>query len=157
MPGFPIYACVQKVYTNIHIVRKATGRVTPATTRGATLSAAAALVLLFLFTWPVNNAYRNTRQARAEARFHAGEALAARGQNAAAEEEFRAALTYMHNDPRYRMALARSLIEQGRWGEAESYLSELRRQQDAVTYHQRAIYGDGRRVPRRTARRRASS
>ncbi len=134
----------------------------PATTRGATLPVAVALVLLFSFTAALNSAYHNTRQSRAEARYQAGESLAAAGKRTEAAEEFRAALTYVHNDPRYRMALARTLIDLGRWGEAESYLSELReddptsgpinlmlarialrdrRQQDAVTYYQRAIYG----------------
>jgi tetratricopeptide (TPR) repeat protein len=135
---------------------------TPATTRGATISVGVVLVLLFAFTTALNSAYHATRQGRAEARYRSGLELAGAGNNNGAVEEFRAALTYVHNDPRYRMALARSLIELGRWGEAQSHLSELReddptsgpinlmlarlafrdrRDADAVTYYQRAIYG----------------
>ena len=134
----------------------------PATTRGAILSVAAVLVLLFSFTTALDSAYRNTRLSRAEARYRSGEGFAAQGKNAEAEEEFRAALTYVHDDTRYRMALAQSLMALGGWGEAGSYLSELReddptsgpinlmlariavrdrRRQDAETYYQRAIYG----------------
>jgi tetratricopeptide (TPR) repeat protein len=134
----------------------------PATTRGATLPVAVVLVILFSVTAAMNGAYHATRQSRAEALYRSGLGLAGAGKNAEAVEEFRAALTYVHNDTRYRMALARSLIDLGRWGEAESYLSELReddptsgpinlmlariavrdrRDPDAVTYFQRAIYG----------------
>ena len=135
---------------------------TPATTRGATLSVAVVLISLFAFTTVLNSAYHGTRQSRGEARYRSGLELANAGKNVEAVEEFRAALTYVHNDPRYRMALTRSLIALGRWGEAESHLSELReddptsgpinlmlariasrnrRDPDAVTYYQRAIYG----------------
>src|SRR5690348_5680751 len=135
---------------------------TPATHRGAILSVAAGLVLLFAFTTVLNSGYRATRQNRAEAHYQAGSTLAAAGRNADAVEEFRAALLYVHNDPRSRLGLARSLIAQGRWGEAESHLSELaeddptsgpinlmlarivvrnRREPEAVTFYQHAVYG----------------
>ncbi len=135
---------------------------TPATTRGAAIPVAAVLLVLFSATAALSTAYHATRRNRAEARFTTGMELAKEGKNAQAVEEFRAALTYVHNDPRYRMELARSLIALGRWGEAESHLSELReddptsgpinlmlarlevrdrRDRDAVTYYQRAIYG----------------
>jgi tetratricopeptide (TPR) repeat protein len=134
----------------------------PATTRGATLPVVVVLVILFSVTAAMNGAYHATRQSRAEALYRSGLELAGAGKNAQAVEEFRAALTYVHNDTQYRMALARSLIALGRWGEAESYLSELReddptsgpinlmlariavrdrRDPDAATFYQRAIYG----------------
>lgn len=124
--------------------------------------ASAALVLLFSFATVLNSAYRATRRNRAEDRYHDGLALAGAGRDAAAVDEFRAALTYEHNDARYTLALARSLVKLGRWSEAETYLNELReddptdsainlmlariaaqnrRGPDAVTYYQRAIYG----------------
>jgi tetratricopeptide (TPR) repeat protein len=135
---------------------------TPATNRGAIFSVALALLLLFAFTTALNSAYRNTRAGRGEERYKTGIELSGHREYERAAEEFRAALTYVHNEPRYRMALARCLIELGQWNEAETYLSELReddptsgpinlalariatRQQrptDAVTYYQRAIYG----------------
>lgn len=135
---------------------------TPATHRGALFSVTAAAVLLFAVTTMLTSAFRSTRQSRADARYQAGLQLAAAGKNAEAAEEFRAALTYEHSDARYRLALSRSLIESGRWGEASSYLSELaeddptsgpinlmlariatrdHREQEAVTYYQRAVYG----------------
>jgi tetratricopeptide (TPR) repeat protein len=133
-----------------------------ATNRGAAVSVAAALVLLFSFTTVLNSAYHATRRNRAEARYQHGLALAGAGQHAAAAEEFRAALTYEHADSRFTLGLARSLMELGRWTEAETYLGELReedptdgpvnlmlariaarehRDSDAVIYYQRALYG----------------
>lgn len=135
---------------------------TPATTRGATLLVAAVFVLLFAFTTVLNSAYHNTRDSRAEARYRDGSELASQGKWAQAEQEFRAALVYAHNDQRFRMALARTLMQLGRWSEAESYLAELREddptsgpinlmlarisardghEPDTTTFYQRAIYG----------------
>lgn len=134
----------------------------PDTTRRAILPVAVVLVLLFSLTTALNSAYHGTRLSRAEARYETGQKLEEEGKNAEAEEEYRAALTYLHNGTRYRMALAHSLIALGRWGEAASYLSELReddptsgpinlmlariavrdrRRQDAETDYERAIYG----------------
>ena len=132
------------------------------TSRNALIWVSAALVLLFSFATFLNSAYRATRRNRAEERFHDGLALAAAGRDAEAVDEFRAALTYTHNDARYTLALSRSLVKLGRRSEAETYLNELReddptdaainlmlariasqnrRDDDAVTYYQRAIYG----------------
>jgi tetratricopeptide (TPR) repeat protein len=140
----------------------------PATSRGALISVAAALVLLFSFTSVLSSAYHATRHSRAEVLYHAGLALAAAGRDAEAADQFRAALTYEHNDPEYRMALAKSLIALGRLKEAETHLNELReddptsgpinlmlarvaagdkRQDEAVIHYHRAIYGFWREKP----------
>lgn len=130
--------------------------------RGALLSAAVAVVLLFSFTTALNSAYRNTRRSRAEARYQHGMALFAAGHYADAADDFRAALTYEHSGQPYTLGLARSLMAMGQWNEAGSYLAELseddptngpvnlmlarialrdRRDSEAITYYQRAIYG----------------
>lgn len=132
------------------------------TSRNALVWVSAALVLLFSFATLLNSAYRATRRNRAEERYRGGLALAAAGSDAEAVDEFRAALIYAHNDARYTLALARSLVKLGRTSEAETYLDELReddptdaainlmlariaaqnrREDDAVTDYQRAIYG----------------
>jgi tetratricopeptide (TPR) repeat protein len=132
------------------------------TNRGTVLSVTAALIFLLIFTTILDSAYRATRQNRADDRYHAGLELAAHGKYAEAVQEFSAALTYSHGDPRYRLALVRSLIELGRWSEAEVHLQELAeddptdgevnlmrarlaardgRDKDAITYYNRAIYG----------------
>ena len=133
-----------------------------ATNRGTILSVAAALVLLFVFTTILNSAYRATRQSLADSRYRRGLSLAQSGRQQQAVEEFSAALTYSHGDSRYRLALVRSLIDLGRWNEAATHLQELseddptdgevnflrariaardRRDSEAVTYFNRAIYG----------------
>ena len=130
--------------------------------RGVAVSVAAMLVFLFAFTTALNSAYRATRHNRAEGRYLDGQGLFAAGRYEDAAEEFRAALTYVHVDSRFTLALARSLMQLGRWTEAESYLGELRqddptnspvnlmlariaardqRSADAIMYYQRALYG----------------
>lgn len=126
------------------------------------LSAGIALVLLFAITIFLNGAYRRTRLSRAEARYDEGIAFAAQGRNAEAAEDFRAALLYEHDNPRYRFALAQALVALKRWNEAENYLLELRaadptsgpvnlmlahiaaadgRDEEAIDDYHRAIFG----------------
>lgn len=121
-----------------------------------------AIVLLFAATTLLNGVYRHTRRARAERQYQAGMRLAGAGRNDAAAEDFRAALVYEHDDPQYRMALAKSLIALKGFEEAETHLIDLRdadptdgpvnlmlariaarenRDADAVTDYHRAIYG----------------
>ena len=88
--------------------------------------AAIALVTLFTITVFLNRAYHRTRLSRAEGSYRTGERLAGAGRNAEAAEDFRAALLYEHDDPRYRFALAQSLVALKRWSEAENYLLDLR-------------------------------
>jgi tetratricopeptide (TPR) repeat protein len=85
-----------------------------------------ALVLLAATTAALNGAYRRTRLSRAEARYRAGMALASAGRHADAADDFRVAMLYEHDDPRYRLALAQSLVALKRWNEAGNYLFELR-------------------------------
>ena len=135
---------------------------TPTTSREAVLSVAVATVLLFAATTVLNNAYRGTRRARAERQYRAGVQLASAGRNAQAADDFRAALVYEHDNADYRLALAKSLIAQEQFGEAQTHLVDLRdadptdgpvnlmlariaarenRDADAVTDYHRAIYG----------------
>jgi len=135
---------------------------TPATSRGAALAVAGSLALLMIATVLLSRAYVHTRISRAEALYDEGIQLAGHGHSAQAAEDFRAALVYEHNNEKYRMALARSLMELGRLDEAETHLIDLRADDptngqinlmlariaardhhdaDAVTYYQRAIYG----------------
>jgi tetratricopeptide (TPR) repeat protein len=130
--------------------------------RRAMIWVAVALAALFAFTASLDSAYRAARRSRAGERYREGIALERAGRHGAAAAEFRAALTFAHADPAYRLALARSLVATGRLGEAESHLSELRerdpingsinlmlariaarerRPEDAVTWYHRAIYG----------------
>lgn len=100
---------------------------TPATSRGAALAVAGSLALLMVVTVLLSRAYVHTRISRAEALYDEGIRLAGRGHSAEAAENFRAALVYEHNNEKYRMALARSLMELGRLDEAET-----RRRRDAA-------------------------
>lgn len=121
-----------------------------------------ALIVLFVFISFLSRAYHNTRRSRAEARFREGITLAAQGKNESAAEDFRAALVYEHDDPKYRFALAKALISLGRWEEADSHLLELQqrdptngpinqmlarlavragRYDEAIDDYNRAIYG----------------
>ncbi|HEV2446524.1 MAG TPA: tetratricopeptide repeat protein, partial [Candidatus Sulfopaludibacter sp.] len=86
--------------------------------RGVAVSVTAAAVFLFAFTTALNSAYRATRQSRAEARYQEGQALFSAGRYEDAAEEFRAALTYVHADSRFALALVRSLMQLGNWAEA---------------------------------------
>jgi tetratricopeptide (TPR) repeat protein len=121
-----------------------------------------ALPALFAFTASLDSAYRAARRSRAGERYRNGLVLERTGRHQEAAAEFRAALTFAHTEPAYRLALARSLVEMGRLKEAESHLSELREQdpidgtvnlmlariaardhrpEDAITWYHRAIYG----------------
>ena len=121
-----------------------------------------ALILLFVFTGALAKVYRSQRRARAEGHFRTGQGLAHSGRAAQAVEEYRAALTYSHDDNRYQLALALSLMDLGRLNEAESHLLDLHdsdpndaftdlmlariaarqgRAEAAVTGYHQAIYG----------------
>jgi tetratricopeptide (TPR) repeat protein len=140
----------------------ATGHIRRTASRTTILTVAVVLVLLTAFTAALDGAYRRTRLSRAEARYRAGMALASAGHNEEAAEDFRVALLYEHDDPRYRFALAQSLVALKRWNEAESYLLELRvadptngplnlmlariamadeRTNDAIDDYHRAVFG----------------
>jgi tetratricopeptide (TPR) repeat protein len=120
------------------------------------------LILLFAATSFVASAYRSELRNRAEMHFHQGQVLARGGKPDAAVEEYRAALTYSHNERRYELALSLALVALGRTGEAEAHFLELRegdpnnalvnlmlariavregRVADAVAFYNRAIYG----------------
>ncbi len=92
----------------------------------AIASVAAALVLLFTATTLLTHAWRAQRLDRAQAKYQAGQELAAGGRNAEAAQDFREALAYSHDDPVYRFALAQSLVALKQYGEAENYLNDLR-------------------------------
>lgn len=132
------------------------------TTRGAIVWVGIALIVLFVFISFLSRAYHGTRRSRAEARYREGTSLAQQGKNEQAAEDFRAALVYEHDDPKYRFALAKALISLGRWEEANSHLLELEqrdptdgpinqmlarlatragRYDDAIDDYNRAIYG----------------
>src|SRR5579872_798412 len=84
-----------------------------------------ALIALFVFTGALANIYRGQRLRRAESHYRTGVQLAHAGRAAQAVEEYRAALTYSHDDNRYQLALVLSLMDLGRLDEAESHLLEL--------------------------------
>jgi tetratricopeptide (TPR) repeat protein len=130
--------------------------------RGAIFLVFGSLILLFTATSFLANSYQSELRNRAEMHFHRGEILARNGQPRAAVEEYRAALTYSHNDTRYQMALSLALMSLGRLDEAEAHLMELRetdpnnavvnlmlariaerekRTTDAIANYNRAIYG----------------
>jgi tetratricopeptide (TPR) repeat protein len=95
------------------------------TARGAVVLVGAALIVLFILISLLSSAYHGTRRSRAEDRYKAGVRLADAGKNAQAAEDFRAALIYEHDDPKYRFALAKALVSLGQWEEADNYLREL--------------------------------
>lgn len=121
-----------------------------------------ALAVLFVFTGALAKMYRDERMHRAENHYRTGQELAHEGRPGQAVEEYRAALTYSHDDNRYQLALALSLMDLGRLDEAQSHLLELHendpndaltdfmlariaarkgRTDDAVTDYHQAIYG----------------
>jgi tetratricopeptide (TPR) repeat protein len=83
------------------------------------------LVALFAATGSFASVYHAERLQRAETHYQRGEQLAKSGSAADAAEEYRAALTFAPNDSRYRLALARSLMDLGRLDEAEAHLIGL--------------------------------
>ncbi len=95
------------------------------TARGAFVGVGVALFILFILITLLSRAYHNTRRSRAEERYREGVHQADKGRNVQAADDFRAALVYEHDDPKYRFALAKALISLGRWEEADSHLMEL--------------------------------
>jgi tetratricopeptide (TPR) repeat protein len=83
------------------------------------------LAILCGLTDSLNKLYWAERARRAESHYRQGEALIRGGNPARAVEEYRAALTFAHNDRRYELALAVALVSLGRLDEAASHLLEL--------------------------------
>ncbi len=94
--------------------------------RGTLTYTLLALAALFVATALLTRAYRAERQQRAEMHFRSGQWLAGEGKNPEAAAEYRSALSYMHRDPRYRLALALALYRMRNWAEAQAHLLELR-------------------------------
>ncbi|MEZ5351679.1 MAG: tetratricopeptide repeat protein [Bryobacteraceae bacterium] len=85
----------------------------------------AALILLFSMAGTVTRRADAMREAVAEEHYHDGLAEEQAGHKQEAEARFRAALAVSRDHPPYRLALARVLLGQGRWQEAENHLKEL--------------------------------
>jgi hypothetical protein len=73
----------------------------PHASRTTLLMVAAVLGLLMAFTAVLDSAYRRTQLSRAEARYREGMELASAGRHAGAAEDFRVALLYEPDDPRF--------------------------------------------------------
>ena len=118
----------------------------------------AALVLVGF----LNHYYTSRRTARAEGSFKAGNELSLHGQEQAAVEQYRNALSISPENRQYRLALGLTLVKTNHPDEAAVYLQELLRRdpnngsanlglaraaaqqgkaEDAITYYHRAIYG----------------
>jgi tetratricopeptide (TPR) repeat protein len=123
---------------------------------------AAALLLLLSLAGSVTRRADAFRERVAEQHYQQGLGAESSGARKDAESRFRAALAVSRDHPPYRLALARVLLDQGRWQEAENHLKELaaqdptsgvinlllararragKRYNDAVADYQRAIYG----------------
>jgi tetratricopeptide (TPR) repeat protein len=126
---------------------------------------ASLLVLAVAAFWGVNrlvNRFREQEKALARHLFASGEGALQTGQLDQAVDDFRAALSYNHDDPQYELSLARALRDTGRTDEAETYLLGLwertpqagdvnlalgrlyarnKSVQDAIRYYHNAIYG----------------
>jgi len=83
------------------------------------------LVALFTLTGVLASAFHSAEKARAAAHFEAGNQFAARGMNADAIAEYRAALALDHSRTQYKHALATTLFNSGSLKEAEARLAEL--------------------------------
>jgi tetratricopeptide (TPR) repeat protein len=82
-------------------------------------------VLAFLGVSRLANRFREQEKALARHLFAAGQGALQSGQLEQAVEDFRAALSYNHEDPQYELSLARALRDTGRTDEAETYLLSL--------------------------------
>lgn len=91
----------------------------------AILTVGVVALSLFGLITVLDHTYHTTRHGRAEDRYRDGMKLAMSGKLGNAVEDFRAALVYEHDDPKYRFALAKALIGLGEREEAESHLQEL--------------------------------
>jgi len=133
----------------------------PIEIRGLTITLAA-LAILFAGTTVLAHWYQNQRLERAASSFQRGSELAREGQHERAIEQFRNALAVSRESAEYRLALARSLMALGRYGEAALQLSEVLKAdpaealpnlllariaasqgktEDAYNYYHRAVYG----------------
>ncbi|MEZ5403294.1 MAG: tetratricopeptide repeat protein [Bryobacteraceae bacterium] len=122
----------------------------------------AAFLLLLSMAGSVTTRAHHMRDAFAEEHYAEGLRAERAGKRAEAEDRFRAALAVSRDHPPYRLALARVLLNQNRWAEAENHLKELaaldptngeinlllarahrsgRQFDSAVADYQRAIYG----------------
>lgn len=127
------------------------------------------LILLFIGTSFLARAYRTGRQSRAEYHFQLGQKLNQAGNKQAALGQYRTALQLLPDDLsaarrryKYELALTLVLVDLGHLLEAQSHLEGLLqedptngllnvtmariaaregREEDAVTYYHRAIYG----------------
>jgi tetratricopeptide (TPR) repeat protein len=119
-------------------------------------------VLAFLGVSRLANRFREQEKALARHLFASGQAALQSGQMEEAVEDFRAALTYNHEDQQYELSLARALRDTGRTEEAETYLLSLwerapqegdinlalgrlyareKSVENAIRYYHNAIYG----------------
>jgi len=120
------------------------------------------LVVLFGLAGFLTSSYREDRETLASLHFDTGKTLAREGREAAAIEEYRAALSLSRGDFEYQLELALALMNEGNLNEAERHLQELLvtdptdaipnwamariadRRDDvptAETYYHRALYG----------------
>ena len=106
----------------------------PHASRTTLLMVAAVLGLLMAFTAVLDSAYRRTQLSRAEARYREGMELASAGRHAGAAEDFRVALLYEPDDPRFPNQRP-----------AESHAGPHRRadgrNNEAIDDYHRAIFG----------------
>ena len=121
-----------------------------------------AVIVLFACTGFLARYYSAQRRARAEAHYDAGAKLAAAGRDEDAIDEYRKAMIFSPDNFKVRLSLAIVLLGEGRLGEAETHLLDLKqsdpasgeinlelarvavktgRDKDAEASYHRAIYG----------------
>ena len=122
-----------------------------------------AIIALFVVTGFVVKFYRANERVLAREWYRRGEAELNGGRPVAAIEDFRTALTYSRDNPRYRLRLAQALVAANHFEEARTYLLSLwesepgngtvnlelgrlavrqRSVPDAQRYFHNAIYGE---------------
>lgn len=122
----------------------------------------AALGILLALTGLIARGYHREKRELAQRQFQMARLLAQQSRHDEAIEAYRAALSLSRQNPEYRLALTRELVETGRTAEAERHLLELLahdpvnglvnlmlariqsargRPADAATHYRRAVYG----------------
>jgi tetratricopeptide (TPR) repeat protein len=122
----------------------------------------AVMAVLFALTSYMANSYHRAQLREAANHFAVGNQLATKGEDAAAFENYRTALTLQPTNSDYRMQMALALLRAGRLEESQTHLRELLQADptnglanlamarianqnnnlaDADTYYHRAIYG----------------